>query len=160
MIRALAGAIQSRKPPTLVKEVPLYEESDTKYHAGTAFLQKCRSSLKKLSADFDIPLGQFLLCSWKVTLVKIPLEYSVAEIKRLSKDEVDRRAHKEEEEQIWVFQQDDVEPTPLLDLKQSLVKQWAKFFFQACRLYVVVEGPDAEEKVVKLRARVKDWGIS
>ena len=41
----------------------------------------------------------------------------MAEVKRRSKDEVNYRAHKEEEEQIWVFQKDDVEPTPLLDLK-------------------------------------------
>lgn len=160
VIRALAGAIQSRKPPKLLKEVPVYEESDREHHAGTAFLQRCRSDLKRLSTDFSIPVGQFLLCSPTVTLVKAPPEYSPTEVAKLTKDEVDGKAHKEEEEQIWVFQGDETEPTSLLHLRQSLVKRWAKFFFQACRLYVVLEGPDANDKVTQLRERVKDWGRS
>jgi hypothetical protein len=160
VIRALARAIQSRKPPKLLKEVAVYEESDREHHAGTAFLQTCRSDLRRLSTDFSIPVGQFLLCSPKVTLVKVPPEYSPTQVTRLTKDEVDGKAHKEEEEQIWVFQEDGKEPTSLLHLQQSFVKRWAKFFFQACRLYVVLAGPDADDKVKKLRERVKDWGTS
>ena len=160
VIRALAGAIQSRKPPKILMEVPVYEECHRKHHAGTAFLQRCRSDLKKLSTDFSIPLGQFLLCVPTVVLVKVPPEYSATQVTRLTGDDVTARAHKEEEEQIWVFRQDDVEPTSLLDFEPSLVKQWAKFFFQACRLYVVLEVPDADDKVIKLRDRVKDWGKS
>ena len=157
-IRALARAIHSRKPPKLLREVSVYE--DRKHHAGTAFLQRCRSDLKKLSTDFSIPLGQFLLCSPKVELVRVPPEYSATQVTRLTRDDVTARAHKEEEEQIWVFRKDDVEPTSLLDFEPSLVSQWAKFFFQACRLYVVLEGPDADDKVLRLRNTVKDWGKS
>jgi HD superfamily phosphohydrolase len=158
IIGALARAIQSRRPPKRLKEVSVYEESDRTHHAGTAFLQKCKSDLKGLSLEFDIPLGQFLLCAPTVTLVRAPPEYSATEVKRLTKDEINGRAHKEEEEQIWVFPKDAVEPTPLLDLEGGLVKRWARFFFQACRLYVVLEGPDANDKVTRLRDRVKSWG--
>jgi HD superfamily phosphohydrolase len=160
VIRTLARAIQSRKPPKLLKEVSVYEKSDTKHHAGTAFLQRCGSDLKELSTDFRIPLGQFLLCAPKVDLVKVPPEYSATQVIRLTRDDVTARAHKEEEEQIWVFREDDVEPTSLLDCEPSLVKQWAKFFSQAFRLYVVLDGLDANDKVAQLRERVKDWGES
>jgi HD superfamily phosphohydrolase len=160
VIRALAGAIQSRKPPKLVKEVSVYEESDRKHHAGTAFLQKCRSDLRGLSDSISIPLGQFLICSPAVTLVKVPPEYSPTEVTRLTEGDLHGEAHKEEEEQIWVFPEDGKEPTSVLHLPQSLVKQWAKSFFQACRLYVVIEGPDADNTVLSLRGRVKDWGES
>jgi len=158
VIRTLARAIQSRKPPKLLKEVAVYEESDRRHHAATAFLQKCKSDLKRLSADFGIPLGQFLICSPQVMLVRVPPGYSSTEATRLRQGALRSEAHREEEEQIWVFPEDEKEPVPLLHVQQSLVRRWAKFFFQACRLYVVLEEPDVEDRVKELRTSVKDWG--
>lgn len=156
--KTLAKCIQSRNPPKLLKEVLVYEESDREHHAGTAFLQRCRSDLKKLSDECSIPLGQFLLCAPKVSLVKVPREYSATEVVRLPTDEVAGMAHKEEEEQIRVFLEGEEEPRSLMDIRHSLVKRWGRFFVQACRLYVVYAGANGDSVIARLRDRVKDWG--
>jgi len=48
VIQALARAIQNRKPPRLLKEVPVCEETEEKYHAGKTFMQNCRAKLQDL----------------------------------------------------------------------------------------------------------------
>ncbi|MHC4596943.1 MAG: HD domain-containing protein, partial [Planctomycetota bacterium] len=104
VIRALACSIQSRRPPTLLKEVQVCEEQRTRHHAGTAFFEKCRNNLKSLCEQFCIPLGQFILCSPKVTIMEDPRRYRASEITSLNADELRTREHEEEEEQIWIFE--------------------------------------------------------
>jgi len=160
VIRALAYSIQSRRPPTLLREVPICEQQDTRYHAGTAFFEKCRNNLKGLCEEFSIPLGQFILCSPGVMIMEDPRRYRASEITSLNAEELRTRKHEEEEEQIWIFKDEEPEPDSFWDIKHSLVRKCAKYFFQPFRLYVVYEGADKEGVITQLRDRVKDWDKS
>ena len=133
------------------------EESGRKHHDGTAFFEKCRNNLKSLSEEFDIPLGQFLLCSPNVTIMKAPREYRASEITSLNTDELRTKEHEEEEEQIWIFKDEKLEPESFWDLQHSLVKKCAKYFVQSFRIYVVYEGQGKENLIARLRDAVKDW---
>jgi len=157
VIRALARSIQSRRPPKLIKEVQVCEEPQTKHHAGTAFFEKCRNNLKSLSDNFKIPLGHFILCNPKVMLMEAPRAYRAAEIAGLTPDEIRTRAHEEEEEQIWIFEDENEDPESFWDKGYSLVVKFAKYYVQSFRLYVVYEGEDENEVIDKLRKRVKHW---
>jgi len=156
-IRALACSIQSRKPPKLIKEAQVCEEPGSRHNDGTVFFEKCRTSLKSLSKEFDIPLGQFILCSPKITIMKAPREYRASEITNLKPDELRTREHEEEEEQIWIFKDEKAEPKSFWDIGYSLVGKCAKYFVQSFRLYVVYENEDENKVIAQLRARVKDW---
>jgi HD superfamily phosphohydrolase len=157
VIRTLACSIQSRRPPKLIKEVQVCEESGRKHHEGTAFFEKCRNNLKNLSEEFRIPLGQFLLCSPSVTIINDSGQYRVSEIASLNADELRSKKHKEEEEQIWIFKDENLEPESFWDLEHSLVKKCAKYFIQSFRLYVVYEGQDKDNVIARLREAVNDW---
>jgi len=155
-IRALARSIQSRRPPRLIEEVPVCEEPGTRHNDGTAFFERCRNSLKTLSEEFGIPLGQFILCSTpKITIMKAPREYRASEITDLKPDELRTREHEEEEEQIWIFEDEKAEPKSFWDIGYSLVGKCAKYFVQSFRLYVVYEGED--QVITNLKEKVKDW---
>jgi hypothetical protein len=67
------------------------------------------------------------------------------------------QAHKEEEEDIKIFRDDQDEPSSLLDVEYSLVVKYAEYSLQIFRLYVVYDGEDREEKIKNLRQQVKDW---
>lgn len=156
-IRALARSIQSRRPPRLIEEVPVCEEPGSKHNDGTVFFERCQNRLKSLSKEFDIPLGQFILCSPKITIMKAPREYRASEITNLKADELRTREHEEEEEQIWIFEDEKAEPKSFWDIGYSLVGKCAKYFVQSFRLYVVYESEDENKVIAQLRTRVKDW---
>ncbi len=157
VICVLARSIQSRRPPKLIKEVQVCEESGRKHHDGTAFFEKCRNNLKSLSKEFSIPLGQFILCSPNVTIMKAPRQYRASEITSLNADELRTREHEEEEEQIWIFKDEKLEPESFWDMEHSLVGKCAKYFVQSFRLYVVYEGEDKGNVIARLCETVKDW---
>lgn len=157
VIRVLARSIQSRKPPKLIKEVPVCEESDRKHHKGTAFFEKCKNNLMALSEEFSIPLGQFILCRPNITIVKSPRQYRASEITNLNDDELKIKKHEEEEEQIWIFKDENPEPESFWDMKHSLVGKCAKYSIQYFRLYVVYDGEDREEVFNQLKQKVRDW---
>jgi len=157
VIRELAYSIQSRRPPKLIKEVQVCEESGRKHHEGTAFFEKCRNNLKSLSEEFHIPLGQFLLCKPNVTIMKAPRQYKVSELTGLNADELRAKEHEEEEEQIWIFKDEKLEPESFWNLEHSLIKKCANYFVQSFRLYVVYESEDSDSVITKLSDYVKDW---
>ncbi|MCJ7778504.1 MAG: HD domain-containing protein [Sedimentisphaerales bacterium] len=156
-ISSLAKAIQSRKPPKLIDEVKVCEESEIKHNDGTVFFERCQNGLKSLSEEFDIPLGQFILCKPKIKIMETPREYRAYEITSLNADELRARAHEEEEEQIWIFKDGNEEPDSFWDIEYSLVGKFSKYFFQSYRLYLVYEGDDENKVFDKLREQVKDW---
>lgn len=157
VVRALARSIQSRKPPKLIKEVQVCEESDRKHHKGTAFFERCRNNLMSLSEEFGIPLGQFILCRPNITIVKTPRQYRTSEITNLNTDELKVKEHEEEEEQIWIFKDENQEPESFWDMEHSLVGKCAKYFVQSFRLYVVYEGKDKDEVFNRLKQKVNNW---
>lgn len=157
VIRAIAKSIQSRRPPALLKEVPICEETESKYHAGKTFIQNCRTRLGDLHNEFHIPLGQFLLCEITLPVVKKPRKHTVAEVARLDQQEIRDIAHEEEEEDIKIFIGDEEEPKSLMEIEHSLVVKYASYSLQMFRLYVIYEGEDKDKVIAKLRDRVRDW---
>lgn len=157
VIRALASSIQNRRPPTLLKEVPVCEEVEKVYHAGKTFMGNCRANLAGLAEKFKIPLGQFLLCEPGVSVMKRPQEKTSEQWTKLSQEDIKRKAFEEEEEDIKVFKRDKDEPVSLVNVDYSLVVKYAKYSLQLFRLYVIYEGSDKEDVIAKLRDKVKDW---
>jgi len=157
VIRSLAHSIQSRKPPKLLKEVPVCEETEKQYHAGKWFMQNCRAKLKNLADEFQIPLQQFLLCDLKANILKRPEGLTSGQAAQMGSEQIRERAFEEEEEDIKIFVGNDEEPTSLMDIEYSLVVKYADYFFQMFRLYVVYEGEDRDEVVSQLHAKVKGW---
>jgi len=156
-IRALARSIQGRKPPKLLKEVQVCEETKQQYHRGNRFIQNCKNKLKDLASEFEIPLGQFLLCQPKITVVKWPEEQTVSQVAKLKPEDIASRVSKEEEEDIKIFRGDEEEPSSLMDVEHSLVVKYAKYSLQIFRLYVVYDDKDANQKISRLRERIKEW---
>jgi len=156
-IRTLARSIQSRMPPKLLKEVQICVKKGEQYHAGKMFIQNCKSKLKDLASGVKIPLGQFLLCDVSAPIIRVPSERRVSDIARMKPSDLAVQAHKEEEEDIKIFRDDQDEPSSLLDVEYSLVVKYAEYSLQTFRLYVVYDGEDREEKIKNLRQQVKDW---
>jgi len=158
VIRALARSIQSRRPPKLLKEVSVCQKTDEPYHAGTVFMQNCRARLNELSDEFQIPLGQFILCDTKpLTIGEGPKKRTTEEFLGLTEEKARDIASEEEEKDIKVFFADESEPTSLMKINHSLVAKYADYFFQMFRLYVVYEGEDKDKVVSQLSEKVKDW---
>ncbi len=103
IISALALSILDRKPPVLIKEVRVCEETESKYHAGKTFMQSCRDKLSDLSDKFNIPLGLFLICEPKINVLKEPRKDSYENLVRLSSDEIKEKANEDEGEDIKIF---------------------------------------------------------
>jgi HD superfamily phosphohydrolase len=157
VIRTLALSIQNRKPPALLKEVPVCEEPEKQYHAGRTFMGNCRAKLAGMAEEFKIPLGQFLLCEPGVSVMKRPQEKTYGQVTKLSPEDIRKKAFEEEEEDIKVFKRDKEEPVSLMDVDYSLVVKYAKYSLKLFRLYVVYEDSDKDIVIHKLKERVKDW---
>jgi hypothetical protein len=160
VICGLARAIQSRRPPKLLKEVQVCEASEQQYHAGKAFMSNCRQKLEELSKEFSIPLGHFLLCERSVGVVSTPEGGRYDEMARMDREEIHQKAFEEEEKDIKIFMEGSAEPVSLVDVKHSLVAKYSGYRFQIFRLYVVYEKADAGKKIDKLQEKVKDWDKS
>ena len=160
VIKVLAKSIQSRKPPALLKEVIVCEETGKQYHAGNTFVQNCKTKLKKELFDDlheKIPLKQFLLCKPKIPLVRQPERYTAAEVAELEQQKICDMAYGEEEEDIKIFVGDRTEPVSLMDIEHSIVAKYANYSLQMFRLYVVYESKDRNDVIAQLRDRVRDW---
>ncbi|KPL22956.1 MAG: hypothetical protein AMJ75_07025 [Phycisphaerae bacterium SM1_79] len=157
IIQVLAKAIQHRRAPKLLKEVPVCEETEKKYHAGKTFMQNCKARLYDVAEEFKIPLGQFLLCEPKVDVLKGPQEKTYGQIARLSTEDIRKKAFEEEEEVVNVFKRGEDEPVSLMEIEHSLVVKYAKYSLQLFRLYVVYEGKDKDNVITELRDKVRDW---
>jgi HD superfamily phosphohydrolase len=157
VVRALALSIQNRKPPALLKEVPVCEEPEKQYHAGKTFMSNCRTKLAGLAEEFKIPLGQFLLCEPGVSVMRRPQEKTYGQVAKLSRKDIRKKAFEEEEEDIKIFKQDNEKPVSLMDVEYSLVAKYAKYSLKLFRLYVVYENSDKDTVIHKLKEKVKDW---
>ena len=157
VIQALARSIQNRKPPALLKEVPVCEQTETRYHAGKTFMQNCAAKIADLACEFNIPIGQFLLCEPNVDVVKRPQEETYERVAQLKPDDIRKKAFEEEGEDIRVFCGNENDPVSLMDMEHSLVVKYAGYSLQLFRLYVVYEGSDKEETIGRLKEKVRDW---
>jgi HD superfamily phosphohydrolase len=157
VIGALATAVQARRPPLFIKEVQVCEETEQQYHAGAAFQRNCKSRLRSLAQEFHIPLGQFLLCGPKITVIKPPRHSRASEMAHLKPEEINIRVSEEEEADVKVFEDGTAEPRSFVDIRHSLIAKYAKYSLQMSRLYVVYDGSDRIDVRGRLRDRVKDW---
>ncbi len=158
VIKALAKSIQTRTPPSLLKEVSVCEEKKKKHHAGTFFRQNCKSRLLLLSQEYKIPLGQFILCETKpLTIGEYPEKGRYEEITQLSEEQIRERISEEREKDIKVFVSGNDEPQSLVDMDHSLISKFSPYAFQIFRLYVIYEGPDKENIIRRLRDEVVNW---
>lgn len=158
VIKVLARAVQKRRPPALLKEVPVCEEKEREHHAGNTFKLRCKAELNDLSSKFGIPLGQFLLCETNpINVGERPEMLTAGKVTKMKQEEVLNKAFEEEEKDIKIFNGDNAEPKSLMEIEYSLVAKFARYSFQIFRLYVVYEGADRDEVVGKLKDRVKEW---
>ncbi|MCJ7778923.1 MAG: HD domain-containing protein [Sedimentisphaerales bacterium] len=160
IIRTLARSIQQRRPPKLLREGLVCEETEERFHAGRTFMQNCKSRLNSLADEFGIPLQHFLLCELKVPIVKRREKYTSEDFSRLTPEQISEMVYEEEEEDIKIFVDDSAEPKSLMEIEYSLVAKCAHYSFQIFRLYVIHEGADRNKVVTKLRDRVKGWDNS
>lgn len=157
VIRALASAIQSRKPPKLLKEVSVFSQEGDHGAQGAAFLKSCKLQLKNLSKDFEIPIGQFLYCEPKAIMLEKNVDPPlVTEVNQMTQEEKKEKI-KEEEELIRVFTADDQEPKTLAEIKHSIISKCANQSFKIFRLYVIYDGEDRTKKIQQLITEVKNW---
>ena len=161
VIKGLARSIQTRTPPKLLKEIPIYVQEDSdysEYHGGAMFLRSCRDNLVKLAEEFAIDIEHFLICevpSCRVGEQQKTLSHEHAV--QQNPDDLKESALREEEKTIRLFTGDEDEPKSLMTIRHSVVPKFARYPFKAVRLYVIYEGKDKESVIGRLSERVKDW---
>jgi len=156
-IRTIARAIQNRKPPRLLKEVLVCEETEQEHHRGKTFMRNCKTGINGLAKKANIPLKQFLLCEIILPIVKKPQKHTIAEVAKLDQQEILDLAHEEEEEDIKIFVGEISEPQSLMNIEHSMVVKYASYSLQIFRLYVIYEGEDKDAVIKQLKEKVKDW---
>jgi HD superfamily phosphohydrolase len=157
VIQALANSIQRRKPPALLKEVSVCEETEREDLAGKTFMQNCRTKLEDLAKEFNIPLKQFLLCEITLPVAKKSQKYTIAEVAKFEQQKLRDMAHEEEEEDIKIFFGESPEPQSLMDTKHSILVKYANYSLQIFRLYVVYEDKGKDDTIKQIGEKVKDW---
>jgi hypothetical protein len=151
VMKALAGCIEKRRPPKLLHEVQVLEDTEHQTHnCGKVFFSTAKRSLKALAEKYDIPPGQFLLCYTKPLKLEPRGAFVRAEQARGLEPE-------EEDELIKVFTGDDPEPKSLVEIEHSLMYVCSNHQWQAFRLYVVYDGTDKKDVVGRLHSEVRDW---
>lgn len=151
IIQSLANTIGSRRPPRLLKEVPVFEERGSRHHAGSSFRRDCRHRLSDLAKRHSIPLGRFLYCETKPLSVEERgpqmTEHDARHLRPLEKEEI-----------IKVFLLGQQEPTSIVSIPYSIVAACAGHFFRTFRLYLVPDFNTSDERVDALRQEVRNWG--
>ena len=151
VMKALAGCIEKRRPPKLLHEVQVLEDTEHQTHnRGKVFFSTAKRSLKALAEKYDIPPGQFLLCYTKPLKLEPRGAFVRAEQARGLEPE-------EEDELIKVFTGDDPEPKSLVEIEHSLMYVCSNHQWQAFRLYVVYDGTDKKDVVGRLHSEVRGW---
>jgi len=152
VIRALARAIQNRRPPKLLKEVPvLYDHGSDESYKGRVFAEKCRNGLEQLATRARLPLGQFLFCDTP------PLRLE-SRPTRFASDEVNARQSGHMDKDVMIFLDGKDEPTSIVEVPHSIVGKCADCAFRAYRLYVVCDGQSRMSLTEGLAEQVSDWG--
>jgi len=152
LIKILATAIVSRRPPRLIWEKHTFRKRQDDHNDGHLFQQECQLQLARLAAEKSILPGQFLVCDLK------PLGFE-SRGSSMSKAEARKALEESErEEMIRVFEKpDSVEPVDIVDIKHSILHEIGAHVFRSYRLYVVHPKDDQDALVADLRQAVKHW---
>jgi uncharacterized protein len=150
VIKALANSIRRRRPPKLLREILVLKQSGTLDHAGVIFKKDCKHHLQGLADRHGLQLGRFLVTETPaLTLEKRGALMTEADARSLDEPE--------KEEIIKVFVGDLPEPVSVVDVPHSIAHLCSNHFFQAFRLYLVLDDDTDEALVERLRAEVKEW---
>ncbi len=149
-IQTLAKAIQTRRPPKLLKQVTVLQPEGQLAHAGVAFKQNFKFKVKQIADKHSVPLGRFLFCRTK----ELSIEKRGA---RLTFDQAKQASSEEHDELIKVFIDGETEPRFLVDVERTLVNHCAGHVYQSHRLYFVCTEDDPAGLVSDLQTEVKNW---
>lgn len=150
VVRALAHCITSRRPPKLLVEVSGLSEKLKPGVTASVFRTNCVARLGALAQRFDLPLGQFLLCSPKP--IKIEERGPL-----FSPEEVRQLIPEEREQLIKVFTSASDEPRPIVEVDDTVITHLAKYQFAICRLYLADLSPKACERLPAIKEEVQSW---
>ncbi len=157
VIRSLAGSIQSRNAPKLLKEVLVLEEKTREHHSGATFKNRCYRQIKELAGKHSLPLELFLFYESKqITFEKSESRFKLSEIDEIS-DPDQKKILKKEKEIVQIFSPEDSEPRSIFDFDYSIIKKLSELEFRICRLYFVPYASLPGSKIDELRAEIKDW---
>ncbi len=150
VIQALANSIRRRRPPKLLKEILVLEQSGKAAHAGALFKNNCKHLLKQLAEQYKLPLGRFLVCETR----PLTLEERGA---LLTEEQARSLEPEEREEIIKVFAGGASEPVSVVNVPHSIVHLCSNHFFQAFRLYLVCDDATDDDLITRLRDGVRAW---
>src|SRR5262249_30576053 len=125
-------------------------QKSSEHTAASVFRQKCRDNLKALAATHRLKIGQFLLCGPK------PIKFE-ASGSLLSRSEVANLEPEEWAELIMIFRKGQEEPQSIVDVTGSIISGLSNQSFSIQRLYLVTEGPAADDRVQAIRDTVQAW---
>lgn len=150
VIAALANSIRRRRPPKLLHEVQVLEQSQAQHHAGEVFRRECKHRLASLAQKHNLPLGRFLLAATK----PLRLEERGA---LLTGDEHKKLKPDERQEIIRVFVDGKDEPVSVVDVRHSLTHLCSNHFYQTVRLYLVLADDTTADSIECMRSEVRSW---
>jgi hypothetical protein len=156
-IRCLAKAIQTRKPPKLLKEVLVLVPEKAKDHAGATFGDRVKDKLGKLIGKHGVLPGQFIYSELKpLALEKAERRMTHEQWEKMA-DSQKQQVSREEDEIIRVFVADKPEPVSVTDVPYSIISKFRDSCFRIFRLYFVPREKDKAELVGALREEVENW---
>jgi HD superfamily phosphohydrolase len=152
IVRILARALVSRRPPRLLWEKRTFRERDDDQNDGKLFLQNCQLRLNELVTSKGLLPGQFLICDLK----PIGFESRGA---LMSKQKAEKAlAAGEQEEMIRVFEtSESIEPTDIVEIKHSILHEIGSHVFRTYRLYFICKDETQIDLANELKQSVKDW---
>lgn len=152
IIKILASAIVSRRPPCLLTESRTFQKKGDAKDKYKTFELLCRVHLPDLAARHGLRLGQFLICELKDIGFESPAaEVSMADAQR----EIDAG---ERQEMIMVFPTPEaVEPVAIVDLPHSILHDIGSHVFRTHRLYFVPAGDGQAALAPQLKTAVRKW---
>lgn len=148
VVSALANCVRNRRPPRLLKEVCVLKKVDTSHHKASTFEFRCRKELPALAETKGIDLRRFLL--WKAK----PIRFEQRPRERAVGEALDPE---QEEKVIRVFEPGKEEPTPVMNVPNSLIGECAGHQLHIVRLYIVPPAKDAAALVEELKGEVASW---
>ncbi len=151
VVRALADAILTRRPPKLLHEIPVvHSSSGDPTTRGLMLREKCKDRVATLAGEFSLPIGMFMFHETPpIRLEQRGAQMNAQEARDLPEEEAD--------ELIKVFIAGGEEPLSLVDVENSMVARLAGHVFQYFRLYLVRSDCISTQDLDRIREEVMSW---
>jgi len=150
IIRLLAQAIHTRRPPKLLKEVCGLARKSMACPEVNYFRLNCRNQLSAVAGEFGIHLGQILF--WEPKPFKFEERGS-----ELTLEEARQLSAEGEEESIKIFEGEG-EPKSIMDIDHSVMRLCAGHLLYQARLYLVCTPSQEKTDIVeRIKERISEW---